>query len=134
MLNPIHHSDSPSARERYRVEPYVMAADVYTVAPHAGMGGWTWHTGSAGWMYRLLLESLFGLRVEVDRLTLTPCMPADWPGFTLKYRFRETHYRVVARRVRSDESPSYTLDGTRLSDPWLTLVDDGSDHEVKVVW
>jgi len=134
MLNPIHHSDSPSARERYRVEPYVMAADVYTVAPHAGMGGWTWHTGSAGWMYRLLLESLFGLRVEVDRLTLTPCMPADWSGFTLKYRFRETNYRLVARRVRPDESPAYTLDGTRLADPWLTLVDDGSDHEVKVVW
>jgi cellobiose phosphorylase len=83
---------------RYKVEPYVVAADVYSVAPHTGRGGWSWYTGSAGWMYRLVVESLLGLRLQTTeagaRLLFTPCLPADWPGYALKYRYRETTYAI----------------------------------------
>lgn len=80
MINPANHTRSPEGIATYKVEPYVVAADVYAVAPHIGRGGWSWYTGSAGWMYRLIMESLLGLRLEADRLHLTPCLPADWRG------------------------------------------------------
>src|SRR4029078_8215035 len=78
MINPILHGASTEEISIYRVEPYVVAADVYGVEPHAGRGGWTWYTGSAGWLYRLIVESLLGLHVEVDKLRITPCLPAEW--------------------------------------------------------
>ena len=88
-INPINHARSPQGVATYKVEPYVVAADVYALSPHTGRGGWTWYTGSAGWMYRLIVESLLGLRLEVDTLHITPCLPASWKGFTLHYRYRE---------------------------------------------
>lgn len=129
LLNPLHHTTTPEAAARYRVEPYVMAADVYGEAPHRGLGGWTWHTGSAGWMYRLYLESLLGFHIEVDRLTLRPQVPAAWPGFVLTYRHRRTHYRIEARAVDAGP-PEVTLDGAVLPTPWLPLVDDAGTHLV----
>ena len=96
MINPVNHAQSAAAVATYKVEPYVMAADVYAAAPHTGRGGWTWYTGSAGWMYRLALESLLGLRLEGDKLRLAPCLPASWPGFKLRYRYRDT--RLPHRR------------------------------------
>ena len=96
MINPVNHARSPEELATYKVEPYVMAADIYAVAPHIGRGGWTWYTGSAGWMYRLIVESLLGLRLEVDKLYFAPCFPADWTGFKVHYRFRRNglpHYR-----------------------------------------
>ncbi len=135
ILNPHSHCATPEARARYRVEPYVMAADVYSVAPHAGMGGWTWHTGSAGWMLRLALESLLGLRIEVDRLSLRPCVPPSWSGFTLRYRYRRTRYEIAARPAREGEAGGgLSLDGTRLDTPYLLLVDDEAPHRVEVVY
>jgi cyclic beta-1,2-glucan synthetase len=94
MINPVNHGKSPEAIQTYKVEPYVVAADVYAVAPHTGRGGWTWYTGSAGWLYRLMVESLLGLRLEVDKLHITPCLPADWQAFTVHYRHRETVYHI----------------------------------------
>jgi cyclic beta-1,2-glucan synthetase len=93
------------------VEPYVVAADVYAVAPHIGRGGWTWYTGSAGWLYRLMVESLLGLRLEVDKLHLAPCLPPDWQAFTVHYRHRETVYHIRATRSAIDRSMTVTLDG-----------------------
>ena len=83
----------------YKVEPYVIAADVYALAPHTGRGGWTWYTGSAGWMYRLIVESLLGVTLESDRLRFAPCLPADWTAFTMRYRYRETTYDIVVRQT-----------------------------------
>ena len=131
MLNPASHTGTEPDRAQYRVEPYVMAADVYAVAPHAGMGGWTWHTGSAGWMLRLVLESLLGLRVDVDRLTFTPCVPPEWEGFRVSYRFRRSMYTIAAR---PGETSSVTLDGARLATPYVPLVDDERVHVVGVVY
>ncbi|MBF0201394.1 MAG: cyclic beta 1-2 glucan synthetase [Desulfamplus sp.] len=94
LINPVNHARSPSEVDIYKVEPYVVAADVYAVAPHMGRGGWTWYTGSSAWMYRLIIESILGLTLEVDKLRLTPCIPKEWKGFKLHYRYRETLYHI----------------------------------------
>src|SRR4030095_11519209 len=86
MINPLNHTSTPEGVTTYQAEPYVVSADVYGVAPHTGRGGWSWYTGSAGWMYRLLVESLLGLHLEVDKLRLAPCLPAGWASFNVNYR------------------------------------------------
>src|SRR3990172_9609023 len=95
MINPVNHANTAQAIATYKVEPYVVAADVYAVAPHTGRGGWTWYTGSAGWMYRLILESLLGLRLAVDKLNFAPCLPIGWQAFQVHYRYRETLYHIA---------------------------------------
>ena len=94
LLNPINHGSTPAQISTYKVEPYVVAADVYAVAPHTGRGGWTWYTGSAGWMYRLLTETLLGLKLEGNRLRLTPRLPKHWPTCKIDYRYRQTLYHI----------------------------------------
>jgi cellobiose phosphorylase len=133
LINPVSHGATPAEISTYRVEPYVMAADVYGVEPHVGRGGWTWYTGSAGWMYRLIVESLLGLQLEVDKLRIAPCLPAKWINFRIHYRYRETFYHITIR----DRSPAATacrlvLDGVELSDDFITLLDDRRDHEVEL--
>ena len=131
MINPVNHGRSPEAIQTYKVEPYVVAADVYAVAPHAGRGGWTWYTGSAGWLYRLIVESLLGLRLEVDKLHLAPCLPADWQAFTVHYRHRETVYHIRAARSASTDM-QVLLDGVEQPDPVIPLADDRREHTVEV--
>jgi cellobiose phosphorylase len=134
MINPANHAKTPEAVATYKVEPYVMAADVYAVAPHTGRGGWSWYTGSAGWMYRLLLESLLGLRLEVDRLYLEPRLPEHWTGFKLHYRFRETVYHIVVTQTPGGEGddPRVTVDGVVQEGEGIGLVDDRREHVVGV--
>ncbi|MBK1717370.1 cyclic beta 1-2 glucan synthetase [Thiocystis violacea] len=134
MINPINHGRSPEDIATYKVEPYVIAADVYGVAPHVGRGGWSWYTGSASWMYRLILESLLGLRLEVDTLHLAPCLPADWDGFKLRYRYRETLYQIAVTQIAGEEGETrITLDGVARDKPSIPLVDDHQEHRVEVV-
>jgi len=135
LLNPIYHGDAPERVTRYRVEPYVVAADVYGVAPHVGRGGWTWYTGSASWMYRLGLEAILGLRREGKTLRVDPCIPGDWPGYELTYRNGATSYRIsvenpgrVNRGVKR-----VTMDGEVLPNGMIPLLDDDRQHEVRVV-
>ena len=117
----------------YKVEPYVVAADVYAVPPHTGRGGWTWYTGSAAWMYRLIVESLLGLRLEVDKLHIEPCLPADWEGFTVHYRYRETIYHIKVVQTAGEDATRITVDEVEQEDTWIALVDDHVDHNVEVV-
>jgi cyclic beta-1,2-glucan synthetase len=133
MINPVNHARSPEGTATYKVEPYVVAADVYAVSPHTGRGGWTWYTGSAGWMYRLIVESLLGLRLEVDRLHVAPCLPTDWKGFTLHYRYRETlyHIRVLQDSAGNGET-SVFVDGAEQHDKAIPLVNDRQEHSVEV--
>jgi cellobiose phosphorylase len=119
------------------VEPYVVAADVYALAPHTGRGGWTWYTGSAGWMYRLVVEALLGIKLEGDNLRFAPCMPPEWSGFALRYRYRETDYQIAVRRTEmvGDETmgaTSVTLDGVAQDSNFIHLADDRQEHEVDV--
>ena len=132
LLNPINRTTTRTDVHRYKVEPYAVAADIYSVAPHIGRGGWTWYTGSAGWMYRAGLESILGFRLQGDRLRLEPCIPSHWPRFEIVYRHHATRYEIavenpdgVSRGVcRTD------VDGVRLEDGAapITLVADGDTH------
>ncbi|MBK8639237.1 MAG: cyclic beta 1-2 glucan synthetase [Chromatiaceae bacterium] len=133
MINPINHGRSPEDIATYKVEPYVITADVYGVVPHIGRGGWSWYTGSASWMYRLILESLLGLRLEDDTLYVVPCLPADWAGFKLRYRYRETLYRIAVTQVAGGEGGTrVTVDGVERNDSKVPLVDDRREHTVEV--
>ena len=114
MINPVNHARSAEEAATYKVEPYVVAADVYAVSPHTGRGGWTWYTGSAAWMYRLIVESLLGLRLEVDKLTITPCLHEDWESFKVHYRYRETVYHITVRQTDGIKSEAkVTVDGIK---------------------
>jgi cellobiose phosphorylase len=137
MINPVNHALSAEALAVYKVEPYVVAADVYALAPHIGRGGWSWYTGSAGWMYRLMLESLLGLRLATDKLYISPCIPSDWSSFTIHYRYRETLYHIViAQAIDGAKAPSEVksilLDGIAQDVMAITLVDDRREHHVKL--
>ena len=133
MINPVNHARSPEETAIYKVEPYVVAADVYAVSPHIGRGGWTWYTGSAGWMYRLIVESLLGLRLEVDTLRVAPCLPADWKGFTVHYRYRDTLYHITVVQVSAGKGETrVTVDGVERHDNAIPLVDDRQEHMVEV--
>src|SRR6202000_1861973 len=94
LLNPVNHARTPMETERYKVEPYVVAADVYSVAPHVGRGGWTWYTGSAGWLYRAGIESILGLRIKGDLMEIDPCIPRYAPGFEMTLRYRGSVYEM----------------------------------------
>jgi cellobiose phosphorylase len=133
MINPLNHARSPEEIATYRVEPYVVAADVYALSPHTGRGGWTWYTGSAGWMYRLIVESLLGLRLTVDRLSFAPLLPADWETFKVHYRYRETVYHITVLRTHAGNGEtSVTVDGVAQHDNAILLVDDRHEHSVEV--
>lgn len=135
MINPINHGNSAEHVKKYKVEPYVVAADVYAVKPYTGRGGWTWYTGSAAWMYRLIMESLLGFKLEENRLSFKPCLSPKWDAFTLRYRFRGTNYQISVRQQQDGEdgAATVTVDGMPQREMSLALVDDGHDHTVEVV-
>ncbi len=135
LINPINHGNSAEEVKKYKVEPYVVAADVYGVQPHTGRGGWTWYTGSASWMYRLIMESLLGFRLEANKLFFKPCLSTKWDTFTIRYRFRGTMYRIQVRQQQDDEvgAASVTVDGVVQQEMTIALVDDRQDHAVEVV-
>jgi len=135
IINPVNHGGSAEGMETYKVEPYVVAADVYAVPPHTGRGGWTWYTGAAGWMYRLIVESLLGMRLEGDKLHILPCLPVDWEGFTVHYRYRATFYHIKIVRSNAVKDERTVIDGGILRQGQvIPLVDDHREHFVDVVW
>ena len=129
MINPVSHGATAESIAKYKAEPYVVAADVYGVAPHTGRAGWTWYTGSAGWLYRLFLESLLGVTVEDGMLRVAPVLPPSWKPFSVRYLYRETLYQIS---VVPAESAGVTLDGVERADPAIPLVDDRAVHTVEV--
>jgi cellobiose phosphorylase len=134
LINPVLHAHTSATVARYKVEPYVVAADVYSVQPHTGRGGWTWYTGSAGWMYRLITEMLLGLTVEVDQLRFTPRVPAEWKSFKLHYRYRETNYHILLTKNSGDwkAAQKVFVDDQEQATAAVSLVDDRRDHKVEV--
>lgn len=134
LINPVRRGDTAEQTERYAVEPYVLAADVYTVARHEGRGGWTWYTGSAGWLYQLLVRDLLGLRIRADWLTLNPLPHPDWPAFAVHYRFRGVFYHIKVVRVKRAEDPRRRvyLDGVEVPDGWIHMEDGQGDQDVRV--
>ncbi|HWG06918.1 MAG TPA: glycosyl transferase, partial [Beijerinckiaceae bacterium] len=137
LLNPINHAENSTDVDRYKVEPYVVAADIYSMPPHVGRGGWTWYTGSAGWLYRVTLERILGFRRQGDNLLLDPCIPKAWPGYEISFRHGSAHYDVgvenplgVCRGILAVQ-----LDGQKLAGKpaLIPLVDDGAGHRVRII-
>ncbi|HDL8788820.1 TPA: glycosyl transferase, partial [Yersinia enterocolitica] len=137
LLNPINHGNTPAGVERYKVEPYVVAADVYSVAPHVGRGGWTWYTGSAGWMHRAGIEGILGIRREGKELVIHPCIPASWLGFEATVNLANTRYaiRVESPAQRCQGISSATLNGSPISSQsdGLRVALDGGEYELIII-
>ncbi|MGZ3621238.1 MAG: GH36-type glycosyl hydrolase domain-containing protein, partial [Candidatus Binataceae bacterium] len=137
ILNPISHSSTRAAVHRYKVEPYVACADVYSMPPHSGRGGWTWYTGSAGWMYRAGLEWMLGFRLRGEKLLIDPCIPGGWRGFEITFRYCSARYEIAVENPRgvSRGVTRVELDGAALPDAerQVPLADDGATHHVRVV-
>jgi cyclic beta-1,2-glucan synthetase len=137
ILNPINHSNTRAAIHRYKVEPYVACADVYSIAPHSGRGGWTWYTGSAGWMYRASLEWILGFHLRGEKLLFDPCIPSSWPGYEITFRYRSTRYEIAVENPRgvSRGVTHLELDGEARPETssHIPLIDDGVTHRVRVV-
>ncbi len=135
MLNPINHALTPADVAAYQVVPYVATADIYSTAPHVGRGGWSWYTGSAGWMQRVGIETILGVRISVAGLHIAPCVPAAWPGYSVTLAWRSSRYAITV------ENPGHTgkgvaaitLDGVAVpATAPVALADDGATHEVRV--
>lgn len=143
LLNPLNHTRTPKEVKKYAGEPYVMAADVYTVEPHKGHAGWTWYTGAAGWMYQAGIEWILGLRKRGDRLFIDPCIPCEWPEFSVQYRYGETFYRIKVNNPlgKSTGVTAMQMDGQHVTlnensekDGWyIELCDDKSVHHIEVM-
>ncbi len=146
LLNPIHHGDARDKVSRYKTEPYVLAGDVYSEAPLAGRGGWTWYTGSASWLYRIALEDILGFRLRGNKLTLAPCVPANWPSYEITYKYKSATYQIQVENATAPPSPqdgrglggggavrSVSVDGVVAADGVIELTDDGKRHDVRVL-
>jgi cyclic beta-1,2-glucan synthetase len=135
MINPVNHMRTPGGSERYRVEPYAIAADVYAHPMHVGRGGWTWYTGSAGWMYQAAIRALLGVQRHGATISISPCIPAIWPEYSVDYTIGRTRYRFIVLNPehRTNGVASVSLDGTIVDARAVPLVDDGAEHKVDVV-
>jgi cyclic beta-1,2-glucan synthetase len=135
LLNPIYQAANTADADQYRVEPYVVAADIYSVPPYVRRGGWTWYTGSSGWLYRLGLEALLGLRKIGDRLLINPSIPKEWDSFEITYRFGESIYRVLVMNPHHVQSgvKSIRLNGHPVDEMLIPLMDNGTNHTVEVI-
>jgi cellobiose phosphorylase len=133
MINPINHSNDKDFMRKYKVEPYVVAADIYATPNHKGRGGWTWYTGSAGWMYQLIIEYVFGLKREADFLILEPCLPLHWETAIVRYRYKQSTY-IIQMHQHSNEHDHVLInvDEFELEDNRIQLIDDGKEHVVEV--
>lgn len=134
MINPVNRGNNAENIEKYKVEPYVMAADVYHEPLHIGRGGWTWYTGSASWMYQLIVESFLGIIKKGDRLYFEPCLPVEWKEFRMRYNYNNTSYNILIKQ-HADISNKVTLrlDDIESEGSYIHLVDDGKEHAVEVL-
>ncbi|OBV37193.1 Cellobiose phosphorylase [Janthinobacterium psychrotolerans] len=129
MISPVRHAEDAEAVARYKVEPYVVTADVYAVSPHVGRGGWSWYTGSSGWLYRLIVESLLGVSREANQLRLTPTLPAEWRTFKLHYRFGESSYAITVEKAQG-QATGLTVDGVAVAGDTIALRDEKREYTV----
>jgi cyclic beta-1,2-glucan synthetase len=134
LINPINHGKDEASIEKYKAEPYVIAADVYTVPLHTGRGGWTWYTGAAGWLYQLFIESFIGLKREGERLYFLPCLPEGWNHLKVQYRYMDTLYRIELVQSLQNEPAKIIMDNKTATDDFILLANDGIEHEVKIIY
>jgi cellobiose phosphorylase len=132
MVQPVNHALTPEDVQIYKVEPYVMAADVYANETHQGRGGWTWYTGSSGWMNQFIIGSLLGMELQVDKLKFTPCFPEEWPSITITYRYKTSSYKITVFQEKNVEESWWKMADEQGKGNVIPLTDDGIQHEVEV--
>jgi cyclic beta-1,2-glucan synthetase len=130
LINPINRTSTLTGSQKYKVEPYVIAADIYAVDPHVGRGGWSWYTGSASWMYRSAIESILGFHLHGDHITIEPCIPSTWNQFEIKYRKGESIYLITV--INGQNKKTIELDGNLIDGMNIPIIDDGKEHEILV--
>ncbi|MEO7617808.1 MAG: hypothetical protein ABIS59_03120, partial [Candidatus Saccharibacteria bacterium] len=133
LMNPVLHSTEPNQLARYMIEPYVTAGDVYALPGHAGMGGWSWYTGSAAWYYRAWIENVLGLKIEGNQLSFEPMMPNSWPGFKMTYRYKATLYHIAVQNEPAPANEAQLFDGIKGKRQPVVMKDDGKEHEL-IIW
>jgi cyclic beta-1,2-glucan synthetase len=134
MINPINHTSNQEGVSVYKVEPYVVAADVYALDPHTGRGGWTWYSGSAGWMYQLITNSLLGIRLSGNKLSFEPCIPQEWNSFKITYKYLSATYHIQVIKKTDAVKTNVIIDGIEQTDPCIHLQDDGKEHQVEIAF
>ncbi|HLX67877.1 MAG TPA: hypothetical protein VKR41_12800, partial [Puia sp.] len=132
LIHPINHTSDPAAVHQYKTEPYVMAADVYSNDSHKGMGGWTWYTGSAGWMYQFILDYFVGLERRDQLLLFKPRFPPHWPSISLVYRYGRSEYHITVFQAADDSAPRWKLDDQNGDGNAIRLVDDNQSHSAEI--
>ncbi len=134
MINPIEHSRTKEAANKYKVEPYVVAADIYGESNLAGRGGWTWYTGSSSWFYKAGVEYILGIKIKNNTLSFEPCVPKDWKEFSVRYRFGRSIYNIKVKNPNGKNSgvTEFKVNGEILEEKSIKLVDDGKIFEIEV--
>lgn len=135
MINPINHSDTKDKEDIYKVEPYVVPADVYGTSNLRGRGGWTWYTGSSGWFYKAGIEYILGLKVENGVLSVWPCIPSFWDEYSIRYEYKSSVYNIKVRNLSKDEPNSvkvFKLNGEIISEKQIKLIDNGKIYEIEI--
>jgi len=132
MINPVNHGKTEADMDIYKVEPYVISADVYAVSPHTGRGGWSWYTGSAGWMYQLIINSLLGIKQENDKLIFEPHIPKEWNTYKVRYRFKNTFYQIIFTQKEATSEMIIMVDGTKNNTNEVVLIDDKLEHTIDI--
>jgi len=134
MINPIEHSRTREACNRYKVEPYVISADVYGEENLLGRGGWSWYTGSSSWYYKAGIENILGFKMEEQILSINPCIPKDWKEYSIRYKFKNTQYNIYVKNPNSKNTgvSSFKLNGREIAEKQIKLVDDGKINEIIV--
>jgi cellobiose phosphorylase len=132
MIQPLSHSSDSGSMQVYKVEPYVMVADIYGNQLYKGKGGWTWYTGSAGWMYQFIMGSLLGMELQKDVLSFKPCFPKDWPSVSIVYSYGKSTFRITVFQLNNNEESWWKQDETQGKGNAIQLIDDGQEHIVKV--
>jgi cellobiose phosphorylase len=132
MIQPLGHASDPQSKKVYKVEPYVIAADVYANESHRGRGGWTWYTGSAGWMYQFIIGSLVGIELKKDQLQFNPCFPSEWPSIKIQYKYHKSTYHVTVYQLKRNEESWWKSEAGQGKGNAIQLIDDGLDHKFEV--
>ena len=135
MINPIEHSRTKEAANKYKVEPYVISADVYTQKNLAGRGGWTWYTGSSSWMYEAGIKYILGLRIENGYLSIQPCIPSDWKEYSIKYKHGNSVYNIHVSNPngKNNTVQSFKLNGQEMPDKKIELNSAGGVYNIEIL-
>ena len=135
MINPIEHSRVKDAANKYKVEPYVISADIYGSGNLAGRGGWTWYTGSSSWFYKAGIEYILGLKIKAGKLTIEPCIARDWKEYEIRYVYKSSIYNIKIKNLGSKDNnniKSFKLDGQEKKEKYIKLFDDHKTHKIEV--